>query len=314
MIGGLLLALASAALINIGFLLQHRGLRRAPAGRVITRMRRVLRDRCWLTGQAIGWLGFVTQIVAVAIAPLALVQAFAAGGLALSVPVAAGMFHHRIGRHQILAVIVIAAGLATLPIGFSTARDHLDDGSLVVVVAICAAGGLAIARARRGWTRAIAAGVFYGIADAAIKAVSLGWDRHGLGAVASGWTVVAAAGTFAGFLAFQSALEQDGAVAAISLMNALAALVALGCGLGAFGESLGANAGVVAAHLLAIAVILAAVPVLAVAQAAIVEAADDRDQRPPPRPVAATQPHRAGERAPEREHQGLQHRPESRLT
>ena len=75
----------------------------------------------WLCGQALGWVGFGAQIVAVAIAPLSLVQAFAAGGLALSVPLAAGLFRQRITRQQIFAVLVIAAGLAVLPIGFSTA-------------------------------------------------------------------------------------------------------------------------------------------------------------------------------------------------
>ena len=327
MIAGLLLALASAALINIGFLLQHRGLRRAPPGEgSVARLRRAVRDRSWLTGQAIGWMGFIAQIVAVAIAPLALVQAFAAGGLALSVPVAAGMFHHRIGRRQVLAVVIIAAGLATLPIGFSTARDRLDPGSLILALAVCAALATGAARPRAGWTRAIVAGIFYGIADAAIKAVSLGLHRHGVGAVVSGWTAVAAGGTFLGFLAFQSSLERDSAaVAPISLMNALAALVALAVGLGAFGESLGASPGVVAIHVLAIAIILAGVPVMAAAQAAIVEAADQRDERPSPplrspafdsaeRAGAVAPAQRAGQRAADREHHGLQHRSESRLT
>ncbi len=122
--------------------------------------------------------------------------------------------------------------------------------------------------------RAIAAGVFYGVADAAIKAVSLGLHRHGVGAVLSGWTVVAAVATFAGFLAFQSALREDGAISAISLMTALAALIALICGVIAFGESLGAHAGAVVAHLGAIAVVLGCVPVLAAAQAQLAAAAE----------------------------------------
>src|SRR6202007_1021695 len=91
MIGGLLLALTSAALINIGFLLQHRGLRRTGGGGILGQLWRALHDPVWLSGQALGWAGFIAQVVAVAVAPLSLVQAFAAGGLALSVPVAAWM-------------------------------------------------------------------------------------------------------------------------------------------------------------------------------------------------------------------------------
>ena len=40
----------------------------------------------WLAGQAIGSLDFALHIVVVAISLLSLVQAFAAGGMALSVP------------------------------------------------------------------------------------------------------------------------------------------------------------------------------------------------------------------------------------
>lgn len=269
MIVGLLLALTSAALINIGFLLQHRGLRHRRGGTALAELKRALADRVWLSGQALGWVGFATQIAAVAIAPLSLVQAFAAGGVALSVPIAAGMFDQRITRTQAAAVIVVAAGLATLPIGFSSARDRLDGGALALVMAAGTVAGVAVARPAAGWSRAIAAGIFYGIADAGIKAVSLGLRHHGAAALVSVWTAVAAVGTFAGFLSFQSALREDRPVAAISLMNGLAALVALACGLAAFGESLGIGAGATAGHALAILVVLCGVPVLVDAPLAV---------------------------------------------
>jgi hypothetical protein len=228
-------------------------------------------------------VGFAAQVGAVAIAPLSLVQAFAAGGLALSVPLAAGIFGQPITRSQLLAVLLIAAGLATLALGFSTARDRLTGGALIAVVTLGLATALVISRARPTWAKSIAAGVFYGVADAAIKAVSVDWRGHGSSALLSGWTALAVFGTLGGFLAFQAALAGAGAIAPISLMNAFAALVALSCGLFAFGESLGGGAAVVLAHVLAIAVVLGCVPVLAAAQAAIVEAGQERDQRPAPR-------------------------------
>jgi len=285
-IGGLLLALVSAALINLGFLLQHRALGHGTAAQgAAARLRRSLHDPMWLAGQGLGWLGFALQIVAVAIAPLALVQAFAAGGLALSVPLAAGLFHQRVTRGQALAVLAMAAGLATLPIGFSTATDRLDAGRLLVLVAAGAACGAAVARVRAPAARAAAAGIFYGLADAAIKAISVGWRHSGLAGLVSGWPLVAVAGTFAGFLCFQAALEAGNAVPGISLMTAATALVALACGLLAFGESLGAGVAVSVLHGLAIAVVLAGVPVLAAAHTAIVKAADQRDERPAPAPL-----------------------------
>lgn len=285
MIGGLLLALVSAALINLGFLLQHRGLADGTgAGGALRRLRRSLRNPVWMWGQALGWLGFGLQIVAVVIAPLALVQAFAAGGLALSVPLAAGVFRHRVTRGQMLAVLVIAAGLAALPIGFSTVADRLQPGRLTAALAVGAVAAVALGRLEAPAARAAAAGMFYGLADAAIKAISLDWHQHGAASLVSGWALVAVAGTFAGFLCFQAALETGAAVPGISLMTAGTALAALACGLGAFGESLGAGVGASVMHGLAIVAVLAAVPALAAAHTAIVESADQRDERQSPRP------------------------------
>ena len=274
LIGGLLLALLSAALINLGFLLQHRGLRGEDG--FATGILDAFRNRTWLAGQALGWTGFGIQIFAVAIAPLSLVQAFAAGGLALSVPLSAGVFGHRISRSQLVAVLLIAGSLAMLPIAFSSARDSLHPGFMVQAAVIALAFALALGDARSAALKAAAAGISYGVADAAIKAVSIGWRAHGGGAILSGWTALAIVATFGGFLAFQAALRGDGAIAAISLMNALAALVALGCGVLAFGESLGSSPAAVVAHLVAIAVLLGCVPVLAVAQTQIAQAGEAR--------------------------------------
>ena len=211
-------------------------------------------------------------------------QSFAAGGLALSVPLAAGIFRHPVTRAQSRAVLMIAAGLAVLPIGFSTASDRIGSGRLIAALAAGAVAAGALSRMRGPAARAAAAGILYGLADAAIKALSLDWHAHGAAALLSGWAVAAAAGTFAGFLCFQSALDDGAVVPAISLMTAGTALVALACGLGAFGESLGAGAGASLAHGLAIAVVLAAVPTLAAAHASIAEAGEHRGQRAPARP------------------------------
>jgi enterochelin esterase-like enzyme len=274
LVGGLLLALGSAALINLGFLLQHRGLPRRGVGGLAAALRGASRNRTWLAGQAIGWIGFAAQIVAVAVAPLALVQAFAAGGLALSVPLAAGIFLHRITRGQLLAVLAMAVGLAVLPIGFSTGTDRLAPNALIATSATVVVAGAVLAAGRRPGLLAVAAGAFYGVADAAIKAVSTDWHVHGAAALWSGWTVLAALATFAGFLAFQAALQSGNAISSISLMNALAALVALACGLIAFGEKLGTSPTALIAHGLAIAVILGCVPVLAAAQMRLAAAAE----------------------------------------
>ena len=261
LIAALLLALASAAMINLGFVLQHRGLANA-AGAGKSGLVGALHSRSWLAGQGVGWIGFAAQIVAIAIAPLSLVQAFAAGGLAVSVPLARS-FGIRLSRVQLLAVLVVAAGLFSLPIGFSPGHGHLRSGALIGSVLIALLAAISLLLRARPWTRAIAAGVFYGVADAAIKADSVALRIHGSGALLSGWTVLAALGTFGGFVSFQAALRDRHAVSAISLMSAFAAFAALLLGVLAFGESLGTTPAARIIHLAAIALVLACVPTLA---------------------------------------------------
>ena len=292
LLGGLLLALCSAALINLGFLLQHRGLRHGRGDGLGATLRVAFHSPVWLGGQVLGWIGFGAQILSVAIAPLALVQAFAAGGLALSVPLAARFFGHPITRGQRSAVFLMAAALAVLPFGYGAAHDHLESATLAIVLTVLGTLALigTVVPTRGG--RAVAAGIFYGAADAAIKAVSVNLGPHGWAALISAWTAVAAVATFAGFLAFQSALARDSAIGAISLMNGFAALAAMVCGLVAFGESLGADPAAIALHLVAIAVVLGCVPKLAGAQAEIAEGARPSSERaaPPRRPAQCGSP------------------------
>lgn len=176
-----------------------------------------------------------SQIAAVAIAPLSLVQAFAAGGLVVSVPLGARLFGHRIGADQVFAIVVVAVALASLPIALAGSGDRLHAITLIAAVIIVSAPA----------------------------AISVGWPSHGAEALISGWTVLALAATFAGFLSFQAALRTGSAVPAISLMTAFAALVALACGVFGFGESLGTSPVAVVVHLFAVAVVLGCVPVLA---------------------------------------------------
>jgi len=103
------------------------------------------------------------------------------------------------------------------------------------------------------------------------------WGALGSAALVSRWTLLAGLCTFAGFLAFQAALRGGSAIAGISLMNCLAALVALCFGLVAFGESLGRGPIASFAHLLAVVLVLSCVPMLAAAHTEIADTHDPGD-------------------------------------
>jgi enterochelin esterase-like enzyme len=259
---GLLLATISAALINFGFLVQQRGLGHA-RGDGVRAWLAALRSRTWLAGQAVGWLGFAMQILAVALAPLSLIQAFAAGGLALTVPLAAGIFGQHVPRLQVIGIAAMVAGLIVLPLGVPRPGAGMDTAAMIAMTALgLAAGALTIAGGG-AIAKALGAGLFYGVADAGIKAVALGVQAHGPDALLSGSTLLVVGATFSGFLAFQASLRRGNAVTAISLMTSLTTLTALAFGLTAFQESLGSGMGVTILHLVAIAFVLVAVPLVA---------------------------------------------------
>ncbi len=261
LLAALLLALVSAALINLGFVLQHRGHSQRRGGLVS-----IVRDPSWLIGQGVGWLGFLGQVAAVALAPLTLVQAFSAGSLAISVPIVARLFGHRVGRAQLTAVAIIALSLATLPIGLAHVHGHLQAGTLIggLLAAILIAGVLAPAG---GPLRlAVAAGLLYGAGDAAIKATALALRSHHPTGSVLGWAVLVVLCTFLGFVSFQAALRKGDAIRPLTLMNAFTAIAAAIFGITAFGESLGGSPAATVVHAVAIGLVLISVRPLAAAQ------------------------------------------------
>ena len=205
------------------------------------------------------------------------------------------MFGHRIAWRQVLAVLSIAASLSVLPSGSTrpltiSGRVSSRSASSCAFVLAC---GLAVTGTAT--LRAISAGLFYGAADAALKGAFTGAGGHL--APFAGWAGLAVLGTGGGFIAFQSALRGGSAVTAISVMNAVSALVALACGVADFGESLGATSTAVLAHAVAIAVVIGCIPVLVSGQS------DIADCRTEPR---GTPGQRARNRRAGREQHGLQ--------
>ena len=230
----------------------------------------------------VGWVGFGGQIVAVALAPLTLVQAFSAGSLALSVPLAARVFGHRVRAPQLAAIAIIAVSLISLPIGYGAAHGQFHAGPLIASALLVVLAGAMLAPRGGTVALAIAAGAFYGAADAAIKAASIGIRFHGA-SVLSGWTLLAGLCTLGGFFAFQAALRDENEVRPLTLMNAFTALAAVALGIAAFGESLGSTPAAGVLHGLAILLVLMCVRPLAGAQQRLVEGAPLPDSTPAPR-------------------------------
>ena len=81
---GLLVSLASACVINLGFFVQHRaaaGLPELKLRHPIATLIPLLKDRAWVIGNLAGVLGWLLYLLALWPAPLSLVQAASAGGV-----------------------------------------------------------------------------------------------------------------------------------------------------------------------------------------------------------------------------------------
>ena len=178
MIGlGLALAVASAILINGGYALQHSSASQMPAlslRRPIGSLRSLFGERRWLTGFLAGIAGWVVYVVALGLAPLSLVQAAAAGGIAL---LAVGLALRPAER---LGVAAALAGLVLLPLSLG-AHVSSGHGSARAVALWMLGSAVAAALATRllpaGAGLGTAAGVLYAAGDVGTKAAVVGGAR-----------------------------------------------------------------------------------------------------------------------------------------
>lgn len=274
---GLALAGAASVALNGSFLIQHVGSQSVPeiaVRRPIAAVRSLFASRLWLVGAALGMTGWALHVGALSSAPLSLVQAFAAGGLALTVPAASRFLGVRLLPRERTAVLLMGAALLALAIGARAKPGALEVPTLI---ALClGAGGLAAvfaagaSRHRRTVLLGAAAGTLYGAADAATKAATLAAGA-GHWAAGSAWLVAILALSAGAFLCFQRGLQQAPVVQVIALMTVMTTAASVLCGLVAFGDPLGATPALVALHALAFAVIGAGAWVLGGGQARLAE-------------------------------------------
>jgi hypothetical protein len=291
---GFILAIASSLALNAGYLLQHLGGAGAPAvdaRRPVATVRALLRSPLWVGGMSTNLVGSVLHVGALAVAPLTLVQAFSAAGLALVVPASARVAGSPLHRAERVAVGVILAALAVLAISpATTSIGPVSAGPplLFLGVALVAAGLLATIRgARRAAALALIAGLLYGLSDATAKGFTEAAGHGLLGAVLAPWPPIIVALCAAAFFALQRGLQLGAAATVIVLMTAATNVIAVTAGVVVFAESFGAHTGIAGLHLLAMVAIAAASWRLAAVQAKVGERRAPVPARRSPRPATA---------------------------
>jgi len=182
----LLLTLVSACAINWGYLTEHRAASALPPlspRRPLRSIRILLGSRLWLTGFASESAGFALYVVAVALAPLALVQAVAAGGIGVLALLVSRTSGTRLDRRERVGVTIAIGGLALLGSSLAGGSEGGEAGpwlwiALWLGASVVVAGAVTasmLARSRGGAAAlGLAAGVLFAGGDVATKVMVSG--------------------------------------------------------------------------------------------------------------------------------------------
>jgi hypothetical protein len=211
---GLCLAALAAALFAVGAVLQHEAAELSTTQRGLS-LRRLMKRRRWMLGQAATMLGTGTQVAALAVAPVAVVQPVLAVTLVIGLGLRALRNHQAPLRLEVVGAALTTGGLAIFLIAArpATAAQQPPPSSLQIVVAVCisvalVAGATLFAHGRQGAlacgsAAGIAAGIAAVLISVGIRSLREGGWAHALAGVAVwGAAVVAAIAVLGGQQAY----------------------------------------------------------------------------------------------------------------
>jgi hypothetical protein len=187
---GLVLALASAVLINLAYLREHDAASHLPVltmRRPVQSARLLLGDRSWLLGFAMESGGFLLYVAALVLAPLSLVQSISAGGIGVLAFASARIAKRRLAGRELAGVLLSVLGLVALAISLTGGNAKEGNGELVPIVlwlgitAFIAIVLVIAGRVRYGPAVAygVAGGLFFSIGDISTKVATQGGTRAG---------------------------------------------------------------------------------------------------------------------------------------
>ncbi len=250
---GLVLALICSVVAILGFLYKQRGAADAPPvdwRHPWRSTKNLFANKWWTLGILVAMAGWVFHAAALGLAPISLVQATIAGGLALLTVVANTLFGFEIHRREWIGVGLTAVGLALLAatMGSTASSSHSDYAvaelalyaGLLTVVAV---GCVAVVRAEppsAGPVMAAAAGLLWGASDICIKAGTghlLEFEKT------IPLAIVITVLSLAGLVVSARSLQIGPVVPVIAITSAAANVVSIAAGPVVFGEPMPDTAG-----------------------------------------------------------------------
>jgi hypothetical protein len=184
----LLITLVSSLALNVGYLMEHSVVSKLPALSIRRPIRSglsLLRQRRWVLGFSIETAGWLFYVAALALAPLSLVQATAAGGIGILAVMVSRYRHVPLTPLERAGVLLSVLGLALLGASLAGAHSEGTDGSYAAIGAWVAgswaAALLAVGIAPRligdGPAFGLATGILFAAGDVATKATVTGGDH-----------------------------------------------------------------------------------------------------------------------------------------
>jgi hypothetical protein len=183
------LALCSTTLTSLAYLREHDAAAAMPAlsmRRPLHSLHVLLADRSWLLGFAMESSGFVLYALALALAPLALVQSIVAGGIGLLAYLTYRMGGRQpLGGRRIAGAALSVLGLVALAVSLAqgTAEGH-SGSTAAVLIWIFGTAALALAVLLLGRrilgvavANAVAGGLLFSIGDISTKLATQGGAR-----------------------------------------------------------------------------------------------------------------------------------------
>jgi drug/metabolite transporter (DMT)-like permease len=184
----LFLALASTTLVSLAYLREHGAVAGMPPlslRRPLHSLELLLSSREWLFAFGMETFGFGLYVAALALAPLALVQSVAAGGIGILAVATTRMGLRRLTRREVAGAALAVAGLVLLGISLAGGAGAGSQGSLdAIALWLGATAAIAIvvltsgrAFLGRGVASGIAGGLFFAAGDICTKLATGGGVR-----------------------------------------------------------------------------------------------------------------------------------------
>jgi hypothetical protein len=267
---GLALALATAFVSMVGFLLKHRGAVQAaevewrhPVRSSIA----LFSSRTYTLGILVAMGSWGLHVGALALAPISLVQAVIAGGLVFLTVAADRLFAHRVTRREWIGVGLTAAGLAFLAATMSgsggEAHSAYDAGRLVAFTGLLTVLGMAAAVA--GWSApggatlvGVGAGLLWGASDISIKALTDSLGDDGILVLVHPLALLILLLSLVGLLVSARSLQRGAAVPVIAATSAATNVATIASGAIVFGEPMPEDPAGAALRVLAFALVVVA--------------------------------------------------------